>query len=603
MSFLLSCQSLTKSFGRRPLFRNISLGVGDGERVGLIGPNGAGKSTLLKILSAQEKPDEGSVSTRRGARIAYVGQADHFPEGAAIHSTLAEAAGPGLHEDEALLKVQVFLAQIGFPAEDAPLASLSGGWRKRVALARALIQEPDLLLLDEPTNHLDIQGILWLEETLRRGAFAAVVVTHDRYFLDNVATRMVEINRAYADGFLSFSGAYSAFLDQKAAYLAGQERLQDSMETQARREVAWLRRNPQARTTKADYRIREAHKLLDDLADVKQRNAEGRPIDVDFNATRRKTRELLVAKEVSRSIEGRTLFRDVSMTLTPGAKVGLAGPNGSGKTTLLRVLTGDLPSETGSIARADGLRVVYFDQHRAPLNPSDSLRNALSPSGDTVNYAGRSMHVAAWAKRFLFSTEQLEMPVAALSGGEQARVMIARLMLQPADLLILDEPTNDLDIPSLQVLEESLEEFPGAILLVTHDRYLLDRVSTQVLALDGEGGAAWFADYAQWEDALRARQEAARRPAAKTERPAGAAAPSAPRLTASERKELSRMEESIMAAEARVEEIQRSLGDPAVATDPAKLQQAWEEQQKAQEAVTHLYARWEELEARRAAAG
>ncbi|HLK56472.1 MAG TPA: ABC-F family ATP-binding cassette domain-containing protein, partial [Chthonomonadaceae bacterium] len=483
MSLLLSVQSLSKAFSARPLFTDITLGISEGERLGLIGPNGSGKTTLLHILSGAETPDSGEVSKRRDVRLVAVAQEDAFPPEQTVGDILTSAiAHEPLEDYERTALLKRVLAQVGF-AEDAQQAgALSGGWRKRLALARALIQRPDLLLLDEPTNHLDLNGVLWLEALLRSAPFAFLLISHDRYFLENVTNRIIELSRAYPEGYLSVKGAYSDFLTRKQDFLTAQAQQQHALEGQVKREVEWLRRGPQARTTKAQYRIDEAHRLIGELAEVKVRNAQDKTVDVDFSASGRKTKELLVAKNLSKALGGRTLFSNLNLTLMPGAKLGLLGPNGSGKTTLLRLLTEELTPDTGVIRKAEGLRVVYFDQARAPLDRQQSLRRALSPESDNVVYRGASMHVSAWARRFLFRPEQLEMPVGALSGGEQARILLANLMRLPADILILDEPTNDLDIPSLEVLEESLSDFPGALVLVTHDRYMLDTVSTELLA-------------------------------------------------------------------------------------------------------------------------
>lgn len=598
MAFLLSLQSITKSFGRQPLFRDVTLGIDDGERLGMIGPNGSGKSTLLKIVADLEPPDAGSVSKRRGVKIGYVEQEDRFPAGSTATSILHHAlASTGLDDHEKEFAVARVLDRVGFEDPNQPAEALSGGWRKRLAIARELIAEPDLLLLDEPTNHLDIEGILWLEGLIREASFAVVVVTHDRYFLESSATRIVELSRAYREGFLSVQGHYSDFLEARAAYLSAQASYQDALETKMRREVDWLRRQPQARTTKAQYRIDAAERLIDEVSEVRQRNSQDRAADIDFSASRRKTRELLVARSISKSLGGKLLFDNLDVTLAPGRKLGLVGRNGSGKSSLLRVLLGEMPPDSGTIRRADGLRAVYFDQNREPLDPKQPLRRALSPNGETVEFNGKSMHVAGWAQRFLFRPEQIEMPVGSLSGGEQARVMIARLMLQPADILILDEPTNDLDIPSLEVLEESLQDFPGALVLVSHDRYLLDTVCTEVLALDGSGGHKYVADYSQWERLIT---ETSLPPKPESQKSTPAAR--GPRLSASERKELANIEETIMAAETEVERLESRLTSPEVATDSVRLQETWEELNRARERVTHLYSRWEELEALRTAA-
>ncbi len=362
-----------------------------------------------------------------------------------------------------------------------------------------------LLLLDEPTNHLDLAGIEWLEKLLMNAPFASITISHDRYFLENVATQMMELNRIYADGLFRVEGNYSAFLEKKDEYLEAQTKHQEALANRVRTEIEWLRRGPKARATKAKARIDKAHAMIGELNDLNARTRTG-SADIDFSATDRKTKRLIDLRQVSYGFDGQTLFKDVDFTITSGMRLGLVGPNGSGKTTLLRLLRGDLLPQAGEVRRADFLRIVYFDQLRQ-LDPTLTLRQALAPDGDSVMYQERTIHVASWAARFLFANEQLNQPVGRLSGGERARVLIAKLMLEPADVLLLDEPTNDLDIPTLEILEESLLAFQGALVLVTHDRYMLDRVSNVVLGLDGEGTAERFADYGQWENWLEERRK------------------------------------------------------------------------------------------------
>ena len=594
MAVLLSCQSLTKAYGARPLFHDISLGVDENERMGLIGPNGAGKSTLLRIFAGEEKPDKGTVSSRRGLRSAYIAQEDLFPAGATVESVLTDSlAGEHLDEIEREVRLEVALNRVGFSRRDQAVETLSGGWKKRLSLARALVREAELVLIDEPTNHLDMEGVLWLEGLLREASFAFILISHDRVFLENVTTRIVELHPQYAEGFLSVSGTYSAFLMQREEYLGAQANRQSALATQVKREIEWLQRGAQARSTKAQGRINQAGQMIDELAELKYRNSQTRTAGIDFSASGRQTRELVVGKDLTKSLGDKTLFRHLSLTLAPGTRLGLLGPNGSGKTTLLKLLTGELSPDTGTVKRAEGLRVVLFDQNRAQLDKSLSLRDALSPNSDTVIYRGNPMHVSGWAKRFLFKTEQLTTPLRYLSGGEQARILIAQLMLRPADVLILDEPTNDLDIPTLEVLEDSLLSFPGALVLVTHDRYLLESVSTDLLALDGTGGARHFASLDQWQAAQMPLPAAA--PAARFKAPV----PAASRLSTAERRELGQIEAKIEAAEEEVAALERQLEDPQVASDAAKLHEVWEALPIAREKSTALYARWEDLEARR----
>jgi ATP-binding cassette subfamily F protein uup len=588
---LLSVMGAGKSFGAAPLFSNISLHISEGERLGLIGPNGSGKSTLLKIMAGLLAPDTGTRTVRKLTRIAYVPQEPEFAGGMTAGGVL-EAALPerGLDEAERAAAVSVTLGKAGFADGSAGVESLSGGWKRRLSIARALIRNPDVLLLDEPTNHLDLEGILWLEKLLQGAPFAAVVVSHDRYFLENAATEVAEINRAYPDGMFRTEGAYADFLERREAFLEAQSEQQAALANKVRREVEWLRRGPKARTGKSKARIDAAHELMGELADVSSRNAKA-TTRIDFTASGRKTRKLIRAEGISKEMGGRQLFRGLSFSLSPGMRLGLAGPNGSGKTTLLRVLMGEIDADAGAVERADGLRMVYFDQGREQLDPGTPLREGLGAQGDSVIYRDRVIHIAGWAKRFLFRPDQLDTPVGRFSGGERARIIIARLMLQSADVLLLDEPTNDLDIPTLEVLEESLTEFPGALVLVTHDRYMLDRVSTVVLGLSGEGGAEVFADYSQWE------QSRAVKPA-RVQKERVEAYPTAPKkkLAYLEAREWERMEEKILEAEGSLESARAAFQSPEIVSDPAALQQRYAEMQAAEAAVQKLYARWAELE-------
>ena len=594
-SLLLSCEAVSKSYGARSLFDGLSFGLFEGDQAGLVGPNGSGKSTLLKILAGLITPDTGSRSLRGGVRVGYVPQDPAFPPAGTVGGIVLEALAH-VDEDDRPGRLALALGRAGFADGGEEVATLSGGWKKRLAIARELAAEPDILLLDEPTNHLDVEGILWLEDVLTEWARAFVVVSHDRYFLEHVATRMLELNRVYPSGLFETDGAYSEFLARRDEFLRGQAAYEDALANTVRREIAWLRRGAKARSTKAKGRIKEAGRLIDELEDRRARGATA-TAGIDFTASQRRTRRLLAARGLTVSRGGRRLVSGLDLVVTPGTRVGLIGPNGSGKTTLLDVLAGALPPEAGEIERAESLRIVRFEQERGGLDPAQSLRRALAPEGDAVTWQGRSVHVASWAKRFLFRPEQLEAPVGRLSGGEQARILIARLMRAPADLLILDEPTNDLDIPTLEVLEDSLAEFEGGLVLVTHDRFMLERVSTVILALDGAGGAGTFADYAQWEAARETPALAARKPAP---RPAERERERPRRLGYLEQREWDGMETAILDAESAVEVCRAAVDDPAVASDPAALQARVAALETAQTEVDRLYARWAELDAKRA---
>ena len=593
-SLLISTHFTNKSYGAQPLFTDISLQVFDNERLGLIGPNGAGKSTFLKILADLEDADSGEISRKRNIHMIYLPQDDVLGPEKTIEETLFHAIPKELEAWQVSRRRQEIMSLIGVDNTKQKIKTLSGGWRKRLAIGQALFQKPELLLMDEPTNHLDLEGILWLENLLKDAPFAFVLVSHDRFFLENTTNRIVELNQRYPEGFLKVEGNYSAFVEKREKCIHEQAKLETVLSNKVRREIEWLRRGPKARTSKARYRIDKAHRLGENLAEVKGRNAKNRSVDIAFDTTHRKTKKLLDAQDLRKTLGGKLLFGNLSLRLVPGICIGVMGKNGTGKSTLIQILNGNLTPDAGSVKVAEGLRVLTFDQKRELSEGSQTLRQALSPEGDTVIYQGRSFHVTAWAKRFLFQKDQLDMPVSGLSGGEKARVLIANLTLQPADILLLDEPANDLDIPTLEVLEESLEEFPGAIVLITHDRFLMERLCDLLLYLDGDGGAEYFADYDQW---LQYRKD--RLPATPQ---SGETSQSPPnnkpqKLAYEERKELNRIEKQIEKAEGIADNLQRQLQDPGIMCDADRLAERYAEHQEGQKKVEQLYERWEELEA------
>ncbi len=502
--------------------------------------------------------------------------------------------GLGLEDYEVDMRVDAGLSDTGFDP-DQQVSKLSGGWRKRLAILSQVLCEPDLLLLDEPTNHLDLEGVLWLEQFLSSLRFTFLVVTHDRQFLESVCNRVIELNKRYADGHFSSVGNYSRFIENREALFNVQAAKEESARNIVRREIEWLRRGPKARTTKQKARIDRAGELIEELSELKYRNTQDRSAAIDFSSSERQTKRLVQAAHIEKSMGGRKLFGPLDLTLGKGDKLGLLGGNGSGKSTLLKILSGHLAPDAGKMKRADGLKVVTFDQHREQLDLALPLRRALCESGEHVYYNGNPIHVVSWAERFLFSKEQLDVPLSRLSGGEQSRVLIARLMLRPADVLLLDEPTNDLDINSLEVLEASMMDFSGALVLVTHDRYLLDRVSQQILSLDGKGHAHYYADLGQWEEHQTEPETSAAPVIVDVPRPKE----NKPGLSKSDLKELKNIEANMRAAEGDIKKARAALEDPGVASNAAELSARHVALSAAERKLEGLLERWEALEALR----
>ncbi len=596
---LVSCYAIRKAFGSRVLFDNFSFSLSEGQRIGLIGPNGSGKSTLAKILAGLEEADSGDRSLRKGARVSYVAQDSVFELGVSVNKVLHQAlAVTSMDELEREIELSIQAGRAGFVDFEADASQLSGGWRKRLAITCALVSKPDVLILDEPTNHLDLEGILWLEQLLTEAGVASLIISHDRYFLEKVSTSVAEINKAYPDGIFSVDGNYSRFLERREEFFSAEAKREDALANVVRREVEWLRRGPKARTTKAKARIDNAEGLISQLSEMQSR-ARTSTANIEFTGSERKSKQLILAENVGKSFGGRLLFEGINLKLSPGMRLGLSGANGSGKTTLLKILRGDFLPDEGKIERAELLRLVTLDQNRQLEDESVTLKEALAPEGDSVIFRDRTLHVNAWARRFLFPVDQLVQPVSRLSGGERARVLIARLMLQPADVLFLDEPTNDLDIPTLEILEENLSDFPGAIVLVTHDRYLLDRVSTQVLGLDGEGGATMYADYAQFEETLGQRKPAkAKQPVAKPQAGAASASPTKKKLSFKDQREWDAIEAKIHEAEGVLAAATAALHAPETVTNPEAIMKWSAELEAAQKEVDKLFHRWAELEAK-----
>ena len=605
MTVLVSVKELCKAYGDDTLFTGLSVDIKPGEKMGLIGMNGSGKSTLLKIIRGLSTPDEGEVSVQPGQCIVYLAQEDEFDPDLSIEQVLFNSLSPlDLQEKERHRRVSRALGLSGFTNAAIKTKELSGGWRKRLAITRVFCQAPDLLLLDEPTNHLDIAGILWLEQMLLTARFSFVAVSHDRAFLENVCSHTMEIARYYQGGVFKIQGNYLKFEQERDKYLEAQEKKQSSLASKMRREDQWLRQGAKARTTKAKYRIDQAEELRKELSEVKARNRQTTRMDIDFSGTGRQTRKLLRVHNLTKGFKDNTLFSNITFELGPGFCLGIVGDNGSGKSTFLSLIEQSMTPDQGSVKWAENLKTCVYHQERTQLDPKMTLRDALNPAGgDSVNYKDRTIHVVSWAKRFLFMPDQLDMPVGRLSGGEKARIVLAEIMLQPCDLLLLDEPTNDLDILSLEVLETSIKEFEGAVIIVSHDRYLMDRVCHRMLYLDNTETPQFYRDFGQIIKARTAREKSQRPMGEKIKKEATKPAPSKKRLFSFKDKyELENIEEKIMDAEQRVEDFSEQVQHPDVIQDSALLADTCEKLEQAQSLVQKLYSRWEELEEKKAAA-
>lgn len=602
MAILLTAKQIRHSFGVRPLFKGLNFVLESQDRVGLIGPNGAGKSTLLKIISGKIVAEEGELSSKKGLRIGFLEQSPALDGDLTIEEVVMSGAeDPGSSEAHALALEwmgKLGLDSQGFGAE-TPLRELSGGWQKKVALARELMKEPELLLLDEPTNHLDIESILWLEELLQRASFAVVVVTHDRVFLQSVTNRMFELNSQYPQGVLSVSGDYATYLELRESQLSQQRAEEITLKNKLRRETEWLRRGAKARTTKQQARIQRAHELMDEVDELEFRNRK-REVSLEFQTAEKQPNRLIEARNISKAFGGKTLFTDFSLFMGPGSRVGLLGRNGCGKSTLIRCLLGSESVESGTILRAPQLSVAYFEQKRESLDLNQSVQKTLCPGGDSVVYRGRPIHIRSYLDRFLFSREQIDLPVGKLSGGEQSRLLLARLMLKEAKVLVLDEPTNDLDIETLDVLESCLTDFEGAVVLVTHDRYFLDQVANQIVAFpdlqQSQRKLEKFSDLSQWESWHAQHLNSLKSASVKERKVESSPSPKKRKLSYNETRELASMEETIQKAESKIADLESELAIPQIQSQSQKLTELYQQLHEAQEQLEKLYSRWAELE-------
>ncbi len=588
MGNLLSAHSISKSFSTRFLFSDVSLHIHDQEKLGIIGPNGSGKSTLLKILAGVETADEGEINLRKGKRIHYVPQQDNFK---AEQTPLEIVLGADAEFDESDAKRA--LSKLGFSSFDKPIGELSGGWRKRVSLAIGIAKNADIMLLDEPTNHLDVEAMIWLEQYINKTPLAFIFVTHDRSFLENCASRILELASTYPEGFFEVSGNYSEFVRRKEAFLLSQEAMQSALANKVRRDTAWLRQGIQGRQTRNKTQVQDAASRRAELRSVTLRNdSKTRAATIEFDSIGRKTNRLIAGYNISKALGGKQLFKNFDVELTPSKRFGIVGSNGSGKTTLIRVLGRALEPDEGTVKWADDLKIIYSSQERQSIDPKLTLEEALCPIGEMVDYRGKRIHVTGWADRFLFDKSQLKTLVGSLSGGEQARVHIARLMLKPADVLFLDEPTNDLDIPTLQVLEETILEFQGAVALITHDRFLLQRVSTTYIELDGQGQAKEQPDYEKLYFNKPSEDKVVKEKVVKDRQKT-----TTKKLSYKLQQEFNQMETQISSKENALEKLEQELNGLDPVSEHQKHAECCSKIAELQSDIQVMYERWAELEA------
>lgn len=595
MSVLINCQSLYKSFDYHKILEDLNFSVFENDKIVIIGDNGSGKSTLLNILAKTESADDGIVSYRSGLRVFYVPQSfSHKTDSSVLETILDSNQNPGISSIEFEQQAVKYLTQAGFKELNLTVKELSGGWKKRLEITRGLANEPDVLLLDEPTNHLDEAGIDWLETILKKSSFSWIAASHDRYFIDKTAKKTAEINNAYPKGLQVVEGGYSAILNFKKQFFESQTRLKQSLSSKVRREEEWLSRGPRARTTKAKFRIDDAQRLKTELKETQSRLTK-QNVKIEFEHSHRKTQKLIETIELSKKFDDKKIIENLNLIVPKKNRLGILGFNGSGKSTLLKLFQKILEPDSGKVLHANNLEIVYFDQNREQLDQESTLQKALSSTGDSVIYRGESVHIVTWANKFRFSADKLPLKIKNFSGGEQARILIAGLTLKSGDVLLLDEPTNDLDISTLETLEDSLIDFPGAIIIVSHDRYLMNKVCTSFIALNGNGEAKIYSDYSHWENEI-AKSNSAKKAIKKEPTARNRSNNNNKRLSYNEQREFDSMEEKILLAESMFEELTRQEESISKSPNPKEAEKYYSKLHEAQQEVERLYARWAELE-------
>lgn len=603
MSQLISAAQISHSFSGRVLFNQLNLGIEDNDRIGLVGPNGVGKSTLLKILTKKITPDSGQVIWRKGLQVGYLAQDPLLNEENTIIETLLS---PEAQESEDWILAYELISKIGLDQfdENQKVKNLSGGWKKRLALAKELMGRPHLLFLDEPTNHLDLEGILWLEEFINSTDIAIVTITHDRLFLQRICKKIFDLDPRNANFLWVFTGTYDQYCESKDILIQGQLQREKTLRNTLRRETEWLRRGAQARQTKQKARIERAGVLDQDVQALYEKNNKGET-QISFGDLERTRQKLIEIENLGKSYGDETdyLFRHLDLIISGKARIGLLGKNGSGKSTLIKMLLElETPTE-GRVIKSYDFNISYFEQQRDTLNQEASVLKNICPEGDYVHFQDQYIHVRSYLEKFLFRGNQIEQPVSRLSGGEQARLRIAQLMLQKSQMLILDEPTNDLDLETLQVLSQALQDYAGAVVLVTHDRYFMDEVCDQIISFSpfAKGSKPiLFTGYFQWEEWYLNEKERILEESQKTKNKIKEAeikvTVSSDKKSQKSQKELAKIQKQIEELEKKQQDLSNQLQLKDILSSPLKLNEISEELNKVNKKLETLLMKWEELE-------
>jgi ATP-binding cassette subfamily F protein uup len=591
MAVLLNLDKISKSFGTKALFTDLCLTVNEGDKIGIIGDNGTGKTTLTKIIANLENADTGNIAIRKNLKTAYIPQVSTYAANSTVWDIVANTATSDFKNAD--VKTATALSIVGFDDHTLKVNTLSGGWSKRLDIACGIVNEPELLILDEPTNHLDFQALVWLENFLGFARFTWVMVSHDRFLLERSANRIVEINKRYEGNIFQSDGKYHDFLEKHLQYIEQQNKQEAVMSNKVRAEIEWLRRGPKARTTKSKYRIDEANNLIKELADLREKKRTSKT-EIEFSSSNRKTKLLVKIKNISKSFGDKDILKNFTANFTTRLRIGLLGGNGAGKTTLLKLLSKKIKPDSGSVEHADNLKIVYFDQLRESLHQQKTIKQFLADGNDTVVFKDRPFHLVSWIKRFGFATEQMNSTIASLSGGEQAKILIAKLMLESADILLLDEPTNDLDIRTIETLEENLLEFGGLLVIVSHDRYLISRVCSLFIGFTTDAQAELFADYEQWEESLKTNKKENAGDARKTDKDKRPKKEKT-KLSYKEKLELENIEKQIEILDDKIKSLEVQLNNPENFSDYILLKNLTEQIASDKESLEKFYHRWEYL--------